>query len=76
MRLPGEISVGRAARILGAHPNTVYRWCQAARCGEPSPVPRVRRDATGHYWLSVEDVRRILAERIDGDVENVTIVTI
>ena len=50
----GEISTRKAARLLGTHRNTVYRWIQdhalVARWDEQSK----------RYWVEEKTVRRML----------------
>ena len=49
-----EVTPHQAAKILGCHKNTIYRWCRLAL--DPvdwSPLNGcVRRNATGHFWIS------------------------
>jgi transposase len=48
-----ELSPRQVAKRTGAHVRTVRRWCRSAENGERSPLTgAVRKDATGHFWIS------------------------
>jgi hypothetical protein len=52
-RRKDEISPRQLAKHTGNHIETVRRWCRAAHDGRTTPITGVvRRDATGHYWIS------------------------
>jgi len=52
----------RAARLLGIHKETVYRWCRDAVEGKKSRLRDVRRSVTGRYLIAERDVKRLLGE--------------
>jgi hypothetical protein len=57
---PDEITPRRAAKILGVHQETIYRWCQDALAGKKSRLTgHVRRSITGRYFISTSAVFRI-----------------
>ena len=55
-RKQGEITVGRAAQVLGVHRRTVYYWTEKARHGEPSPLSYVRQTVAGQIRVSASEV--------------------
>lgn len=59
---PGELTVKRAAEVLGVSKATVYRWAESRLSAEKSPLEYVRRDPSRRLYLSVSDVRRIQSE--------------
>lgn len=60
----GEISISTAATVLECHVDTVTRWAKRAMAGERTRLGYVRRDVTGHYWLSRDEVHQ-LCERLN-----------
>lgn len=63
-KLPGEITPRRAARLLGIHEETVYRWCRGAFNGGRSPLDGwVRRSVTGWYYIDSVAIRDMLDDR-------------
>lgn len=52
-----RISPNRAAKLLGVHVNTVYRWCQATEKGEYSRLSDViRNDVNGYFEISLKEI--------------------
>lgn len=50
--IPGEITPRRAARMLGVHQETIYRWCKDAIAGRESRLTGfVRQSVTGRYFI-------------------------
>lgn len=60
----GEVTAWRAARLIGVHRETIYRWIQDCLAGRESRLPPgcVRKSITGRYFLLAADVERIIAE--------------
>ena len=60
----GEISVYRAARILEVNVVTVRRWCRRRVRDESGhcPIQRVRRSASGQYWVNRAEIRGLKDE--------------
>lgn len=64
-RHANELSIPEVATQLEVHPNTVRNWAQASVSGEPSKLREVRRDITGHYWISKTAVQSLQKETAD-----------
>lgn len=60
-KLTGEITPQRAARMLGVHVGTVYRWCQVAVDGDGPLVGMVRKSITGWYYIDAQAIEDIAA---------------
>ncbi len=59
-RRQGEMSPRRAAKVLGVHRDTIYRWCRETMGGKETMLDEaVRADDTGHYYLDAERVKDI-----------------
>lgn len=59
-KLPGEITPRRAARMLGIHEDTVYRWCQEA-LEERGPLRgAVRKSITGWYYIGSIAIEKLI----------------
>jgi hypothetical protein len=53
-RRAGELSPREAAPEIGKHANTVYAWCARAVEDNAGPLAgKVRRDRTGHFWITL-----------------------
>jgi len=63
-RREGEITPARAAKLLGVHRDTIYRWVIAALDNRRGRLDRddVRKDVTGYIWVMKSKVDTILAE--------------
>jgi hypothetical protein len=60
MRIPGRVSVSKAARIVGVHYNTMYSYCHKALNGKPSVIKDVQQDAHNKYiTVSLVEVKTI-----------------
>lgn len=65
----GRGSPAKVARIIGAHPKTVLRYCHMAVAGEPSKLHDVQRNpVTGRYSINLEEARSLLRQDRD-DIE-------
>lgn len=69
VRRPGELSPRSAAKRLECSFETVRRWCRDSLDGRrETPVDAgVRRDVTGHYWISESLVVAMIEKR---DMDN------
>ena len=57
MRTSGYISPAKAARLLGVHYCTVYRYCCDAVAGRPSKLQHVKQNRlTRYYSISLAEV--------------------
>jgi len=57
------ITPHRAAKLLGVHKETVYRWCHCAVEGLPSRLTNVTREVNGRYLIAKADVESLLDTR-------------
>lgn len=58
-KLPGEVTPRRAARLLGIHEGTVYRWCQEAMDGNGKLRGAVRKSITGWYYIDAKAIENL-----------------
>ena len=61
-KLPGEVTPRRAARLLGVHSETIYRWCHDAIDGRQSKLTGVRKSITGRFFIRRETIEAMIAE--------------
>lgn len=59
----GEISVRRAATLLGCNEKTIRRWAHSVLGeGGPTRIEYARRDISRQIYLSESEIRTIAAE--------------
>jgi len=60
MRRPGFVSPARAARMLGVHQDTAYKWARRAAEGGPSRLRNVERHPiTGYLHIPIGEIQRL-----------------
>lgn len=63
VKFPGEVTPRRAARLLGVHQETTYRWCkEAVEEGRGKFAGFVRKSVVGWYYIRIEGVSAVLDE--------------
>ena len=56
----GFVSPARAARMLGIHRNTAYKWAKDAAEGEASKFAEVKRHpVTGYLAISIASIDKL-----------------
>lgn len=63
---PGEYTPRRAARLLGVHLETIYRWCHDCVDGNPSKLKAVRRSITGRFYIPAQEVDDMIEAHYKG----------
>jgi transposase len=60
MRRKGFVSPARAAKMLGVHQDTAYKWARRAAEGGPSRLRNVERHPiTGYLHIPITEVNRL-----------------
>lgn len=69
MRPRGRVSTARAARLLGVHYNTAYRYCRQALDGEPTQLTDVKQDPVNKYiTVGLAEIQTLRGRRGGGSI--------
>ena len=59
----GEISLRKAAALVGVRVKTVRAWARRAWDGDPTQLAYGRKDTTGAWFVKHAEIERVIAER-------------